>query len=135
MDHIGEYAPAQPEDPWNEQLVHKNLACMWANFREVGAERLVLCRVLEVRSLLRHIEAAIPRADIAVVRLRAALPVLHERIHAREAGHDPAWFLEAATYLCERLDQTRVEDHLLDNVDRPTHEVAAEALRLIGWLR
>jgi len=134
LDHVGECAPPPPDDPWQERLTHRNLACMWANFREVGAERLLLCRILEARSLLRHIVEAVPGADITVVRLRAPLSVLHARIHAGEAGHDPDWYLGAATYLADALENAPVEDHLIDNVDRPAREVAAEALRLARWL-
>ncbi|TMF36495.1 MAG: hypothetical protein E6I27_13330 [Chloroflexi bacterium] len=45
-----------------------------------GAERLLFERVLEQRSLLRHVEAAIPGAQITVVRLRAPLQVIEKRV-------------------------------------------------------
>jgi hypothetical protein len=69
-----------------------------------------------------------------VIRLRATLPVLEARIRAREAGGDPQWYLEAASHLVDALERSSVEDFCIDNVDRPAHEVAAEALRLAGWL-
>ena len=117
----------------NERLIHRNLACIWANFRQAGADRLILVRVLEARSLLRHVANAVPGAEIIVVRLRAPLAVLHARIRSREAS-DPSWFLGAATHTAEALEQARVEDHLVDNQDRPVATVAAEVLRLAGWL-
>ncbi len=40
----------------------------------------------------------------------------------------------AATHTAAALEQAAVEDHLVDNADRPVAEVAAEALRLAGWL-
>jgi hypothetical protein len=134
LGHIGQAGPPPPDDPWHERLTHRNLACMWANFRDAGAERLLLCRVLEARSLLRRIEEAVPGAAIIVVRLRAPLPLLHERIRGREAGRDPGWYLGAATSLAESMERCPVEDHLIDNVARPAREVAAEALQLAGWL-
>lgn len=67
---IGDAWPAPPDDRWNERLIHRNLACLWSNFREAGAERLLLARVLEERSLLRHVEAAVPGARVTVVRSR-----------------------------------------------------------------
>jgi len=69
--------PVPADDPGNERLTHRNLACMWANFRQVGAGRLLLVRVLEARSLLRQVAEAVPGAEITVVRLRAPLAVLH----------------------------------------------------------
>jgi hypothetical protein len=134
LARVGACWPAPPDDPWNERLAHRNLACMWSNFRAAGAERLLLCRVLEARSLLRHIVAAVPGAEITVVRLCAPLQVLQERIRAREAGRDPDWYLEAAAYLAEAMERSAVEDYCIDNVGRSAHEVAEQALRLAGWL-
>jgi predicted kinase len=125
--------PVPVDDPWNERLIHRNLACIWANFRQAGADRLILVRVLEARSLLRHVANAVPGAEIIVVRLRAPLAVLHARIRSREAS-DPSWFVGAATHTAEALEQARVEDHLVDNQDRPVAAVASEVLRLAGWL-
>ena len=131
---IGRAWPAPEDDPWNERLIHRNLACLWANFRDAGAERLVLARVLEARSLLRHVEAAVPGAAITVVRLRASLPVLETRIRHREHGGDPTWYLEVAAYLVDALEQPGVADYVVDNERGPVADVAAQVLRLVGWL-
>jgi broad-specificity NMP kinase len=126
--------PAPADDPWNERLAHRNLACMWSNFRAIGAQRLLLCRVLEARSLLRYVVEAVPGADIAVVGLRAPVGVLEARIRGREAGRDPDWYVNAAVHLAQALEREPVEDYTIDTVDRSAREVAAEALRLAGWL-
>jgi Mrp family chromosome partitioning ATPase len=125
--------PVPTDDPWNERLTHRNLACMWANFRQAGADRLLLVRVLEARSLLRQVVEAVPGAEVTVVRLRAPLAVLQARIRSREAS-DPSWFLGAATHTAEVLERAGVEDHLVDNQDRPVAAVAEEVLRRVGWL-
>jgi hypothetical protein len=124
--------PVPADDPWNERLTHRNLGCMWANFRQAGADRLILVRVLEARSLLRHVAEAVPGAEITVVRLRAPLAVLHARIRSREAS-DPSWFLGAAGHTAEVLEHAGVEDHLVDNQNRPVVVVAEEVLRRAGW--
>jgi hypothetical protein len=131
---IGGCWPAPADDRWNEELIHRNLACMWDNFQRAGASRLLLCRVLETRSLLRRITEAVPGAVITVVRLRAPLEVVQARIRAREAGRDPQWYLDAAGYLTGRLEDAKVEDYVADNRDRPAAETAAEVLRVAGWL-
>jgi hypothetical protein len=43
---------------------------MWSNFREAGAERLVLSRMLEYRTRIERVENAVPGAQVAVVRLQ-----------------------------------------------------------------
>jgi hypothetical protein len=60
--------------------------------------------------------------------------VLHERIRSREAG-DPDWFLGAATATAEVFEQAHVEDHLVDNENRPAPVVAEEVLYRVGWLQ
>ncbi|MBV8911372.1 MAG: hypothetical protein JOZ89_11500 [Gammaproteobacteria bacterium] len=134
LAHVADCFPVPPDDPWNERLTQRNLACLWANFQAAGAERLILCRVLEARSLLRHVTASVPGAAITVVRLRVRRDVLEERIRVREAGRDPAWYLGAAAYLAETLEQAGVEDFVVENEGRPAVEAAREALLLARWL-
>jgi predicted kinase len=133
LDDVERCWPVPDDDPWNERVAHRNLACMWANFRDAGASRLLVVRVLEARSLLRRIAEAVPGAEITVVRLRAPLDVVRARIRAREAG-DPSWFLGAAAHTAEVFERAGVEDYLVDNEDRSVTAVAAELLRRTGWL-
>jgi tRNA uridine 5-carbamoylmethylation protein Kti12 len=114
LQHLGNAWPPPPDDQWNERVIHRNLACMWSNFRAAGASRLILCRVLECRSLLRHIADAVPGSKISVVRLRAPLDVLHTRLRARDHPRAADWYLNVATYLFEKMEQSRVEDYLVD---------------------
>lgn len=130
---IGQCWPPPADDPWNERLIHRNLAAMWQQFRDAGARRLVLCRVLEDRTLLRHVRAAVPGADITVVHLHVPLPTLHARLRRREAGRDPTWYLDAATHLSQSMRPEEVADHVVDNDGRPAWDVAAEILRRAGW--
>ena len=131
---IGGCWPPPADDRWNEELIHANLACMWGNFRRAGARRLLLCRVLEARSLLCRVAEAVPGADITVVRLRAPRELVRARIVAREGGRDPQWYLDTAAYLFDRLEHAGVEDHVVDNDDRPVAHVAADVLHAAGWL-
>jgi chloramphenicol 3-O-phosphotransferase len=133
LSDIGGLRPPPADDEWNERVAHRNLASIWRNFADAGAERLLLERVLETRSLLGRIEKAVPGAEITVVRLRAPLAVLRERIGVRNA-RDPSWFLGAAEYLDVVFQAADVEDFAVDNVDRPIEEVAADVLRRAGWL-
>jgi DNA polymerase III delta prime subunit len=134
LPRIGEAWPPPADDPWNERLIHCNLASLWSNFRAAGATRLLVCRVLECRSLLRYIADAVPGASIVIVRLRAPLNLIHERLRARESPRSADWYIEVATYLFEKMEESRVEDYLVDNDGRLPHEVAEHVLRCAGWL-
>lgn len=125
--------PVAPDDRWNERVAARNLACVWSNFRSAGAERLIYCRVLEARSLLRNVTGAIPGAAVTVVQLRVLLGLIRQRLFRREP--EPDWYLDAATALTSRLDASDVADFVVDNGERAPDEVAAEILGLVGWLR
>jgi chloramphenicol 3-O-phosphotransferase len=109
-----------------------HLACVWSNFRSAGAERLIFCRVLEARSLLRYVTGAIPGAAATVVQLRVPLELIRQRLSSREP--QPDWYLDAASYLTSRLDASEVADFIVDNGERAPDDVAAEILGLVGWL-
>jgi len=132
LPQISKAFPERPGDPWNEQLGHRNLACMWTNFRAVGAERLIITRVLEARSLIGRIRRAVPGAEVVVVRLRAPLDVIQGRIRSRD--HEQSeWFLDAAAYLVPAMEGQRVEDHVIDNATLSIGETAHRILCVVGW--
>jgi hypothetical protein len=86
LDRIEQSWPVPADDPGNERVSHRNLACMWAT---------------------------------------SARPAL---------TGDPDWFLDAATHTAEVFERAQVEDHLVDNENRPAAVVAGEVLRRVGWL-
>ena len=131
LPQIGKAFPVPESDPWNEELSHRNLASMWQNFQAVGAERLIVSRVLESSSGLRRISEAVPGAEITVVRLRAPLSVVHRRIRARNA--QPEWFLNAATELSQTMELHALEDFVVDNEAMSVDETAKVVLDLTGW--
>jgi predicted nuclease with RNAse H fold len=124
--------PSPPDDPWNERLSHENLACMWANFQQAGARRLIVARVLETRSLLHRIEEAVPGADVTVVRLEAPLSTIQQRIRSRDPK--PDWYLSAGASLHHSMNEAALEDHLVENHDASPEDIARAVLRTVGWL-
>src|SRR6266536_4436707 len=80
LEEVSRCWPAPPDDPWNERLIHRNLAALWSNYASRGAERLLLEKLVEHRSQLRPVQEAIPDAEITVVRLQAPLPLIEERV-------------------------------------------------------
>jgi pimeloyl-ACP methyl ester carboxylesterase len=134
LEEIARSWPPPADDEWSERIAYRNLASLWSNFATGGAERLLLERVLEQRSQLRHLQEAIPDAQVTVVRLRAPLSLIEERVRTRQPHAASEWHLGAARWLAPRMDRWSAEDHLVENGDRPLGEVAREVLRLAGWL-
>jgi shikimate kinase len=129
---LAESWPRPVDDPWNGRVASLNLAAVWRNFADSGADRLVVCQTLELRSHLAGIRAAVPDADCTVVWLRAPLDTVLCRIRARQP--DPDWYLHAAERQSERIDPTRVADLVVDNGTRSPLEVAQKILQQLGWV-
>ena len=134
IDHpqIGFLRPPPEDDEWNDEVTNQNLACMWTNYRNAGAERLIVSRVLGYISSVRRIETAVPGARVIVVRLRAPLDVIQGRIYGRNHA-DPEWYLTAASELSRSLDEQPIEDHLIENGALSITETAREVLRVTRW--
>lgn len=90
--------------------------------------------MIEARSELAGYRAAVPGADIAVVRLRAALETLQARLRGRGQGTGLQWHLNRAVELTAQLDKSRVEDLLVETEERDPTELARETLVRLGWL-
>ena len=114
-------------------VAHRNLASVWANYRAAGADRLLLSLLMERRSDLSFVRDAIPDAHITVVRLHARLAVIEGRVRSREPATSEQE-LSAARWWVSRLEGSTFADHLVDNGGRPVREVAANVLRVLGWL-
>jgi ribose 1,5-bisphosphokinase PhnN len=119
-----------PED--RTAMVYGNLAAVWAGYAAHGAQRLAVGMLLEDRASLAHLGEAIAGAQPMVVRLTAPLAVIEQRLRGREPQASAE--LPAARYLARAMDEQKVEDHLVDNGQRPIAEVAREILQLAGWL-
>jgi predicted kinase len=114
-------------------FVYKNLAALWLNFAAAGATRLLLSGLVERRSEVQRVPEAIPGAAVTVVRLHAPLPVLEHRIRLREPAA-PDNELDGARWWTRHFEDEHPEDYVMESTHRPVREIAAELLRLTGWL-
>ena len=126
---------AASDDRWGTRIGLANLAAVWRNFHAAGAERLLIALVVETRSELQGYRTAVPGAEITVVRLRASVETLHARLRGRGQGVGLQWHLERAGQLAPQMDESRVEDLLVQTEERDPTELAREILVLLGWLR
>ena len=134
MDGLRDAWPAPPDDRFNSALGLRNLAAIWRNFHEAGAERLILADVVEQRSDLDSYREAVPGADVLLVRLRASVATLQGRIERREAGVGRDWHLHRAAELEAQMDRDALEDLLVETDGRSPDDIAREILARSGWL-
>jgi hypothetical protein len=135
LDSLAWCYPRPEGDPHAVELRFRNLAAIWPNFVAAGARRAVISAVVEARPDLDAYPAAIPGAELTVVRLRASAATLEERIRRRMPGAGLEWHLDRAPELAEIMDRAGVEDHLVDTDGRSLREIAEEVVDRVGWRR
>jgi hypothetical protein len=119
--------------PARVSFVYKNLASLWPNFAAVGATRLLISGLVERRSEVQRVSEAVPDAVVTVVRLKAPLGVLEQRIRVREPAASEGE-LDGARWWTQHYQREHPEDYLVESDQRPLRDIAGEVLRLAGWL-
>jgi hypothetical protein len=119
--------------PSRVAFVYQNLATLWSNFADVGATRLLLSALVERRQDVERISEAVPGAVVTVARLHAPLAVLEQRIRLRELA-SPDGELDGARWWTRHFEVEHPEDYVVASDQRPIREIAADLLRLGGWL-
>ena len=128
LDALRWHYPPMPEDRFSVQLAMQNLAAIWVNFQAYSATRLIVADVIEARDELERYRTAIPGAEIFVVRLRASLETLAQRVRKRETGSGLEWHLERAPVLAAIMDHNNVEDLLIETDGKFVIQIAEEIL-------
>ncbi|MBI2515245.1 adenylyl-sulfate kinase [Candidatus Wolfebacteria bacterium] len=134
LDNLRSSFPRPADDPHHMALGYKNLASVWQNYKEVGVTHVIIPSVIEERSDRDSIAAAIPEADIQIVRLKTPVAILHERLKNRETGISLNWHLERAVELEKQLERDRIEDFVVDTENKSIKAVAEEILWEAKWL-
>lgn len=135
FDQLTACYPRSPDDDgWGTKLGLTNLAALWRNYSALGADRLLIARVIEDRGELDGYRGAVPAAEIVVVRLRASAGTLQQRVRSRGEGRGMQWHLDRAVELATIMEEQRVEDFVVETEGRQPGELARETLGRVGWL-
>jgi hypothetical protein len=119
----------------DQDLVFRNLACLWSNYAAAGASRLILTRVLESRSELDNYREAVPGAAITVCRLRAEPATLVRRIEERgETDYVRGPLQRHTVELARAMHEAALEDFLFDAENNSAADIALDILHRTGWL-
>ena len=117
-----------------DRLIARNLGAIWPNLRAAGARRLVLVRALRDAAAVDELRAALPEADVTVVRLVADASTIELRLRSRDGGDVLAGHLEETRRMAEAMEAAALEDLLVENEGRSVREVAKAVLGLVGWV-
>lgn len=133
IDALGWCYPRPADDRFNEALALRNLAAVWATYRRAGAQCLVLAQVIEQRVQLERYRSSTPGADITLIRLQALQTILLERVSLRELGAGQDWHLQRALELATLMEESALEDYLIETEGRSVGEIATEILERSYW--
>jgi hypothetical protein len=82
-DQIGLCYPATGDDPENHRVKSRNLGAIWPNYREAGAQCLVLSGGAPSLDTVRAYAGQVPGASLTLCRLRVGRAELRERFLGR----------------------------------------------------
>jgi adenylylsulfate kinase-like enzyme len=86
VDWLGEVYPAPyPEDPYSTRFAMENLAAIWPHYLEVAITRAIVSMTIENRQELKDLKAALPSAELTVVRLEASPQTRAEGLDAESS--------------------------------------------------
>ncbi|MFK0158559.1 AAA family ATPase [Streptomyces sp. NPDC090499] len=134
LDWLSQSWPPPPGDRFNFGMLLRNLRSTAANYLDAGATRLVLAGVVEEHDERKQLADAVG-VDLTVCRLRAELPVIHERLAHRHDSEPEAlrWHLDRSAELDSILSRSMVHDFTVDTTTGSVPAVAASVLQAAGW--
>jgi hypothetical protein len=118
----------------SDDVMYRNLQCVWKNYASLGARRLLLARAMENRAELELCRGVIPAKHTVVCRLNAGIEAMQHRVKMRESGVSQQGYVARVAKLKAILDRARLEDFTVTNENRSLTEVALEVLARAGWI-
>lgn len=120
--------------PWEHQLAERNLAAIWANYRDLGYRRMIYTNTVSVRFSQELAAAMGDEPRITAVLLTATDATSSTRLRGRVQGSDLQDHLDrssAAARELELLTPQWVQRCRTDN--RSVQDIAGDLLSLTGW--
>ena len=120
--------------PWKQHLSERNLAAVWANYREAGYQRLVYANTVSILEAEALTAAMGGTVDATSVLLRASDSAVAARLGGREHGESLERHLHRSARMANRLDQMAADGvHRLETDGLAPDAVAEQILTLSGW--
>ena len=130
----GDYLDLAHPTPWEHHLAERNLAAVWANYRELGYERLIYSNTI---APLQAAELAAAMGDdpvVTAVLLSASNDTAYARLAGRESGAELQEHLRRSEVVAARLDEECAPEVVrVDTNGRTSAEVAEHILGLLPW--
>jgi predicted kinase len=120
--------------PWEHRLAERNLAAIWANYRELGYRRMIYTNTVSVRFTQELAAAMGDEPGIAAVLLTATDETSTARLRGRIQGSDFQEHVDRSKAAARELDlRTPQWVHRCPTDNRSVQDIAADLLPLTGW--
>ncbi len=133
LDWLGWVHLAPVRAPTPDVLIVTNLAAIVPNFIDAGVRHFVLARSLTNDRQVDSLRAALPDANLIVVRLTASMQTVSARLRARDEGEILEEHLAQAQEFSVAQERGLVADIRVTTDSRSVGEVAADVLERLGW--
>ena len=130
----GDYLDLAHPTPWEHHLAELNLAAVWANYRELGYERLIYSNTI---APLQAAELAAAMGDdpvVTAVVLSASNDTVYARLASRESGAELLEHLRRSEAAAAWLDEECTPEVIrIDTNGRTSAEVGERIRSLLPW--
>jgi len=133
----GDFLDMAHPAPWEHGLTERNLSAMWANYRALGYSRLVYTNTVSVLPSVMEslVEAMGGDVEAVAVLLTCTAETARKRLRERERGSELARHIESSSQMAATLEANCPPGvHRVATDNRSVHSVAADVIRLTGWL-
>jgi len=126
---------AHPQ-PWRSgiPLAERNLAAMWANYREIGYSRLIYTNTVSVLQIAELSAALGGEVRSTAVLLTATDAAAAARLAKREIGTALAEHVTRSAAAAQRLDESAEHAVRVATDGRTIAEIARDVLERAGWI-
>lgn len=132
MDYLRWVDPHPDGDPFGARLGYRNLSAIWPNLVGVGVRCVLIADVVESRGQVLDYDAAMPGAQVTIVRLDVPMEEIGRRLQGRESEHTIEWYLRRAPELQSIMEREAVGDIVVRVADRDVTDVAREIIAATG---
>jgi hypothetical protein len=123
--------------PWEDRLAERNLAAIWANYRELGYRKLIYTNTASVfpEAITDLVGAMGGNPRVIAVLLTCTDATARERLGRREIGSQLDPHFERSSVMARELDE-RAPDwvHRVVTDGRDVSDIAADVLSRTCWL-
>lgn len=120
--------------PSEHHLAERNLAAIWANYRELGYRRMIYTNTVSVRFTQELATAMGDSPRISAVLLTANDETSSARLRGRSQGSDLQEHLDRSSISARELEVATPQwVHRCSTDNRRVQDIAAEILSLTGW--